>query len=246
MIKYKIYPSLLDNFEYYLRNDSEDDIQKLLDSINRVPFTSDAADKGTAFNELVDEIIKAGSVPNYETALDVKNALIDDGLPEFRERQPKDYSPDKYFDHSGFFFKKEIVSEFANKLMGAIPQYRTGATINTKFGEVLIYGVIDEILPGRVIDIKTTSRYTFPKYTHGWQSKIYPYCLAKEGIIVDEFEYMVTNFRDTFSETYSFNFEKAEKQIRVGLEHFIKFIEDRRHLITDKKIFALDELEPAL
>ena len=69
---YKIYPSLLDKFDKYLRADEEvenfwnidnetgeykrspEEIeeslkQDLLDAINRVPFESEAADKGTAF-----------------------------------------------------------------------------------------------------------------------------------------------------------------------------------------------------
>ena len=69
--KYRMYPSLLDKFEAYLRADEEVDSffnidnetgeykrspeeveaelkQSLIDAINRVPFASEAADKGTA------------------------------------------------------------------------------------------------------------------------------------------------------------------------------------------------------
>ncbi len=75
--KYRFYPSLLDKFEQYLRADeqvesfwnvdnetgeykkSPEEIeaelkQSLLDAINRVPFESEAADKGTAFNAVID------------------------------------------------------------------------------------------------------------------------------------------------------------------------------------------------
>ena len=74
--KYRFYPSLLDKFEQYLRADeqvesfwnidnetgeykkSPEEIeaelkQSLLDTINRVPFESEAADKGTAFNAVI-------------------------------------------------------------------------------------------------------------------------------------------------------------------------------------------------
>ena len=74
---YRIYPSLLDNFGKYLRADEEvesfwnvdnetgeykrspeeieaDLKQQLLNAINRVPFESEAADKGTAFNAIID------------------------------------------------------------------------------------------------------------------------------------------------------------------------------------------------
>ena len=36
----------------------QEQLQSLIDSINRVPFESEAADKGTAFNEVVDCIIE--------------------------------------------------------------------------------------------------------------------------------------------------------------------------------------------
>lgn len=77
---YRMYPSLLDKFEAYLRADEEVESffnidnetgeykrspeeveaelkQFLIDAINRVPFASEAADKGTAFNALVDMAI---------------------------------------------------------------------------------------------------------------------------------------------------------------------------------------------
>ena len=75
--KYRFYPSLLDKFEQYLRADEQVESfwnvdnetgeykkspevieaelkQSLLDAINRVPFESEAADKGTAFNAVID------------------------------------------------------------------------------------------------------------------------------------------------------------------------------------------------
>lgn len=83
--KYRLYPSLLDKFEQYLRADeqvesfwnvdnetgeykkSPEEIeaelkQTLLDAINRVPFESEAADKGTAFNTIIDCYIHRKSI----------------------------------------------------------------------------------------------------------------------------------------------------------------------------------------
>ena len=74
---YQIYPSLLDGWQNYLDAESnweswyggsddpkislEEHLEaaekSLLDSINRVPFESEAADRGTAFNEVVDCLI---------------------------------------------------------------------------------------------------------------------------------------------------------------------------------------------
>jgi len=70
MKRYNFYATLLDAFQRYLDAESiyekyfnekmsfaeyeAQTKQELIDKINRVPFDSDAADKGTAFNELVD------------------------------------------------------------------------------------------------------------------------------------------------------------------------------------------------
>lgn len=86
--KYRFYPSLLDKFEQYLRADeqvesfwnvdnetgeykkSPEEIeaelkQTLLDAINRVPFESEAADRGTAFNAIIDCYIhRKKHIPN--------------------------------------------------------------------------------------------------------------------------------------------------------------------------------------
>ena len=78
--KYRIYPSLLDKFEGLLHVEeevespfnldaetgeykrTEEEIafelkKSLIDAINRVPFDSEAADRGTAFNAIVDSYI---------------------------------------------------------------------------------------------------------------------------------------------------------------------------------------------
>ena len=90
--KYRIYPSLLDKFEDYLRADEEaesffnvdrdtgeykrspDEIEaelkrSLIDAINRVPFSSEAADKGTAFNALIDSMIHLSTCPMIQLSI---------------------------------------------------------------------------------------------------------------------------------------------------------------------------------
>ena len=75
---YNFYPSILDTFSNYINcsktyqkfwgnsespSKSEEEYEQecfnqLIDKINRVPFESEAADKGTAYNELIDCIIE--------------------------------------------------------------------------------------------------------------------------------------------------------------------------------------------
>lgn len=76
--KYRIYATLLDAFGAYLNSDviwdkywgwsenpphtpeefHEQQFQELIDRINRKPFDSEAADRGTAFNEIIDCMIE--------------------------------------------------------------------------------------------------------------------------------------------------------------------------------------------
>ena len=107
--KYRMYPSLLDKFEQYLRADEEVESffnidnetgeykkspeqieaelkQSLIDAINRVPFSSEAADKGTAFNALVDMAIhREKHVPNerepYEIIGDKETNMVQVTFP---------------------------------------------------------------------------------------------------------------------------------------------------------------------
>lgn len=83
--KFKFYATLLDAFTSYLKSDAiwerywgfsenpphtpeefrQQQFQSLIDTINRVPFDSEAADKGTAFNEVVDCMIETGNQTRY-------------------------------------------------------------------------------------------------------------------------------------------------------------------------------------
>lgn len=54
-IRYKFYATLLDAYQWYLTSEQDEAFQDLINKINRVPFKSEAADKGKAFNELVDD-----------------------------------------------------------------------------------------------------------------------------------------------------------------------------------------------
>ena len=142
-VNYRFYATLLDSFQYYLgRVDDDNAFQDFIDRLNRKPFYSEAAAKGTAFNDLVDLIISG-------------KLRIED--------LPKD-----------------------------------------KRGNVALYGYVDEILKYKVVDIKTTGRYVFPKYLNAWQSKIYPYCLNENGVYVNTFEYLITDFRNVYIEEYPY------------------------------------------
>jgi hypothetical protein len=209
MIKYKIYPTLLDAYQWYLDSESDDALQDLLNKINRVPFTSEAAAKGTAFNKAVDEL-KGKEIPTEE-----------------------------YYVQDGFEFRPEILKEFTSKFSGAVHQVYTEAVLHTAKGDVLLYGFADEVMANKGYDIKTTSSYGFPKYTRNWQHITYPYCFNQSGVKMESFEYYITNFSSIYAEEYVYNPERDTKRLVTVCESFIDFLEVMRGHITDKKVFNL-------
>lgn len=240
-IRYKIYPSLLDAFQNYL--DSEKNweafyggrdvpkmsveeyertaTQELIDHINRVPFESEAADKGTAFNEVVDSIIEKRESEKMDIITMQDKGII-----------TATYKGNRYV------FPLSLCNEFADYYEGALTQKFVQAVLPTSYGNVLLYGYIDELMPLSVHDIKTTKSYKAYKFRSHWQHYVYPYCLLCSGNDIHLFEYNVTDFKDTYTETYVFKEERDIPILRNHTERFIEFLEANKSLITDKKVFG--------
>jgi len=246
--KYLFYATLLDGYQDFLRSDeiyqeywgfsenpefSEQEFHEkkrkdLIDRINRVPFESDAADKGTAFNEIVDCLIDNRTSDKMDIASNTAQGVIK-----------------ATFKGKVFIFPISLCKEFSNYYKGAISQVRTEAILCTKYGDVLLYGDIDELMPTSVHDIKTTTRYSTGKFKKHWQHIVYPYCLNAEGNNVSDFEYniAVINERktgivyETFNEYYAYMPDRDIPRLKKHVEGLIEFIDHHRELITDKKIF---------
>lgn len=272
-LKYRIYPSLLDKFQELLDSEIEADdffnldeegnqrrtadeiadrhTQELLDTINRVPHEPiEAADKGTCFNEIVDAISdNDGRYPadDFDPVEGDYVTLNGDGGtgPVVGIRAMR----------NGFTFDFDInlLRSAADYFAGAVHQQLVKATIGTKYGAVELYGYIDEILPTKVCDIKTTSSsYKFGKFERKWQKDVYPYCLTESGLMqVEEFEYTVYQLSKPSSrsplitgcqylEQYTYNHAAATMRLRRHVEHFIEWLEVHRDQITDRKIFGGD------
>ncbi|MBP5742179.1 MAG: hypothetical protein J6W49_01910 [Paludibacteraceae bacterium] len=261
MRKYLIYPSLLDAYQRMIDSDliaeeswnitpeggyrkTPDEIfadnrQALLDSINRVKGEpSEAADRGTVFNEIVDMAIAGRATPSRDDITDVaSNVLFCQGTMNGKE----------------YMFETGLILQAREYFSGAISQVRVQADINVDDAVVTLYGYADEVMPDRVCDIKTTTRYEFGKYAKHWQRHVYPYCLTKSGDCKDiqSFEFNVYKLYDSkkvcfcvgevFKEEYSFNYSQSESEIRNILRSFIGWIERNREFITDRKIFGLSD-----
>lgn len=262
--KYRFSPSALSKFRDYLDSDLEfegpwnrdadgeyklsaDEIaakkeQELLDYVNKVPQEpSEAADKGTCFNEVLDRLLLNTKEGREDVNIHSGRVNTNDG----------DELPVVFADMDGFSFiySLDLCLNLRNELKGAIPQYHTEAVLNTKYGDVLLHGFIDYVIDDKVVDLKTTKQYSFPKYDTGFQRHIYPYCLIESGVMdeVSEFDYLVVQWKDRvgqptsgalYMEPYTYNHAESTKLLRGYCERFIEWLENNRYRITNKAIFC--------
>lgn len=203
-------------------------LQELLDKINRKPYEpSEAADKGTIFNEIVDCIIAGRGTKKPDYCIASASSLNeffkkvwgttrietqDDGEPLVPE-ELMDYLPtlgriDRPFIYGAihdfeFYFDKQLCVDAAEYFRGALSQHFTTATIDTCYGTVKLYGYIDELMQNVIKDIKTTKSYTFGNYKHYWQRHVYPYCCIESGDCTEikAFEFSVFQLKGGSSRT---------------------------------------------
>lgn len=268
--KYRFYATILDAFWGYLNSDAvwekywgwsenpphtpeqfhELQFQELIDRINRKPFDNEKADRGTAFNEVIDCIIEHRKSEAVQVEKVYKVERFGDcdemGKPiYYDEIQTNEVIALKAtYNNREFTFPISLCREFANYFQGALTQQRVEAILPTAFGDVLVYGLIDELMPTTVHDIKTTGSYTVGKFKDHHQHLVYPYALMQNGSDVRTFEYNIVEFNkggyvvDTYTETYVFKPERDIPILTNHCEEFIRFLEENRDLITDTKIFG--------
>lgn len=248
-LRYRFYASLLDAFQNYLDSDiiydkywafsenppytqeefQQKQFQSLIDRINRVPYDSEAADRGTAFNEVVDCMVLNRASDKIEV-----EKVTDNG---------QTVGLNATYNSRTFYFPLALCREVADYYKGALTQQYVQAVLPTVFGGVLVYGFIDYVLPFLTCDLKTTGRYNVGDFKNHWQHIVYPYALIENGINVRDFEYNIVelskNDYNTYTESYSFVPERDIPKLTQHCEDFIKFLHQNRELITDKKIFNL-------
>ena len=250
MIEYKFYATLLDAFQNYVDSDiiwekywgfsenpphtpeqfREQQFQSLIDRINRVPFDSEKADRGTAFNEVIDCMVL------HRNSDKVK-------VMKVRDESGKVAGLNATLNDRTFYFPLALCREVADYYQGGLPQQYIQAVLPTIFGDVLLYGYIDYVLPFCTHDLKTTGQYAVGNYKNHWQHIVYPYALMKNGCNVPDFEYNIVEigktFYRTYTESYSFVAERDIPKLTQHCEDFIRFLQTNRSLIKDTKIFNL-------
>ena len=271
-IKWRFYATLLDSFQNYLNSEviweqywgwsenpphtpeefKQKQFQDLIDRINRVPFDSEAATKGTAFNELVDCLIEnRGPSEGFEF-----RKIYQEIVSGKTGCDPEDICGEVDYDTSkvvaiqvsykgySFNFDINLCREFANYYKGALTQQFVWAIVPTRFGNVEVYGYVDELMPQSIHDIKTTGKYSVGKFKDHWQHIVYQYCYQQNGLDLRLFEYNIAEIDkygrwETFTESYMYKPERDVPKLIAMCEELISFLIENRHLITDRKIFNL-------
>ena len=234
MSSYAIYPTLMDALAYYAGAPTPEGERELIDRINRVPHPStEQADRGTALNNIVDEIVR----PPLDPANTQLASSVIEGVDAIGYVVNEKYYP----------FDRNLVRELTRRLEGSLCQELVKGVIETSYGDVSLYGYTDYILSTEIVDLKTTSNYTPAKFRDHWQHRVYSYLVTGEGEAID-FTYLVAEVASqkshlitgrVFEETYRTIHEEAEREIKNYLEtQMIPFIEDHRNLITNQRIFG--------
>lgn len=227
---YKLTPD-----EMYLKLEAD-----LLDSINRIDGQfGEAADKGTAFNEIVDCLIENRKSSREDC--NIRSTINPYGIKVIRA-DIHDFT---------FDFDINLCKETAAYFDGSLTQAFANATMETSYGTVELYGYIDEWNGNKMYDIKTTGRYSWGKFEKGWQRHVYPWCMIESGMTteVDSFEYYVIEWayqrqgeplraKGVYKETYTYDHEESGKKIRDIVESFICWVNSRREFIQDRRIFG--------
>ncbi len=210
---------------------------KLIDQINRCPGVPvEAADKGTAFNLAVDCLIHHKPCPDRGVTIQSK---VDDLGRVYAHCEINGFK---------FDFDINLLKECAGKFKQPLSQFLCKAELPTRLGNVRLYGFIDEWVGDKIYDIKTTSKYKFGKFENKWQRHVYPYCVIESGLIdhIREFEFSVVVlknpnpiiFGEIYPEVYTYDHEQSRAMLVDVVERFITWLNSRKHLITDKKIFG--------
>jgi hypothetical protein len=224
--QYKFYATLLDAFLWYQRSESEAAERELIDKINRVPVTdADALRRmnvGVALNELVDRCLVNKEWHTELMGLDERWAM------EWMVQGQR------------YYFNAKLLQQLVKKLEGSTAQVYTETLIRANGKDVLVYGYMDYLHVDKVVDLKHTSNISLGKYRNGMQRHVYPICLFNSGAKVNTFEYLITDGESIVSEPYEVDLMESNSRIAVTCSMLIEFIEAKRHLITDKKIFAIE------
>lgn len=204
-------------------------VEQFIDGLNRVDgVPSEAASRGTAFNELIDAFVE-WRAPKMVTTTN-------------KDDSGRAVSVTAEVDGFTFTFPLDLLKDYGKRYERAVCQYLTKGTMHTRHGIVQLYGYIDELMSDRIVDIKTTGRYEFPKFANNAQHLVYPYCLRQEGMKLDIFDYDIVVFSkygaiEQYTERYIWE-DSNEQRLREWVEDLCDWLTRYAPLIQNPALFG--------
>jgi len=210
-IDYAIYPSLLDAYLRYKKNDDDETFDSLFDKINKVKTEQTEAQlKGVEFEMAINSKLKGLS-------------LLQDN--------------DSYIT-GDFTFKIDLIDKIVERLQFSTSMQKyMEVIIHTHVGNIKLYGIVDYDFPEMITDLKTTSNYKCNKYEDNTQHSIYSLIRKLKGKPLKAFKYLVTDFEKVYQETY-IPTDNMFNKLMLTIFEFINFINHFKTNITDEKIFG--------
>lgn len=142
-----------------------------------------------------------------------------------------------------FMAPKEIYEELAQKVRGAMRQVHISFPLTQK---VTVHGYIDFWNGKNVYDLKTTRNYDVmnvqSNYENSYQHRVYLCATAPTGST--HFEYLITDFKSVFVETYEFE-PLYIKDIEAGWQNYLQYLRndsEMRKAYEDAIGIEIDEL----
>lgn len=119
-------------------------------------------------------------------------------------------------------------SKAAEYVKGGVCQYKAKTEITVSGESILLYGRIDFLKAGKVIDTKFSKSYDRGKYLDSTQHPVYLRLIPE----ADEFVYLVSNGSEVWTETYR---RDETPDIEPIIEDFLFFLTERGLMDTYKK-----------
>lgn len=176
-MKYLITSSLLDGLDWYMtcpKNWKESAKQDFISMIRREKRpVSEACQRGIDFENLV---CKCNEMDNEQFRMFVTNQYFQKGFTGFQLETAVN-----------------IVCKMASIIKGGKQQVRVMKDMVFGDNEYHLFGYIDVLFPNKIVDIKTTKKYTEGyNYVKRSQHYIYSFCTG-----INIFEYLVADYKET-------------------------------------------------
>lgn len=213
MIKYLITPSLINGFNYYLKDDmktpkaSRAEFFKILSRERFEP--NEAMQKGIDFENDIQEASFNNDIANYfKIEPRFVELVLDNGTVLTKDMKDRSIM-NQYIN---------VVESLSKIVNGGIWQQSCTKTIAFGNFEIVLYGRCDVIKEDIIYDIKYTNKYEIGKFQTSIQHLIYMYCLN-----LPRFSYLVSNGADWWREDYV-NDSGIEDRIISMISDFFEYL----------------------